>query len=116
MTTQGAGVRTNTETMAAAATSVETTADSLTTELTNLVNRLSQVEWEGLGGQSFAATREGVETQMARLNVALRSIAEAVRTSGANYAVTDDEMRRDLQDVGATESTITAALLMNPGA
>lgn len=114
MSTSNSGVRTETDTMATTATAVDGVADSLTTELTNLVNRLSAVDWQGLGGTSFTTTREAVEAEMARLNVALRSIAEGVRTSGANYAVSDETMQQELQQVGASESTITSALLINP--
>jgi WXG100 family type VII secretion target len=115
MTTPGTGMRTEAEVMAVTATSVEGVADSLTTELTGLMDKLSimSTAWQGAGGTAFQNTRVQVEEKMAQLNVALRSIAEAVRTSGTNYVVTDDEMRVDLEGVGASTTMITAALQIN---
>jgi hypothetical protein len=46
---------------------------------------------------------------------ALSQTAEMVRTAGRNYAVTDDELRADMQSAGAGESAIAQALLVNPG-
>ncbi len=111
----GSGMRTEAELMASTATAVEGVADSLTTELTSLMDRLSVMSsaWLGAGGTAFQSTRVQVEEKMAQLNVTLRSIAEAVRTSGANYAVTDDEMRQDMEQAGASASAITAALQIN---
>lgn len=111
----GQGMQTESDLMTTTATQVDGIADSLTTELNNLMNRLSNMysDWQGAGGASFQNTRTQVEEQMAYLNVALRSIAEAVRSSGTDYVVTDDEMRVDLENVGASDTTITQALLIN---
>src|SRR5687767_10968666 len=97
------GMRTSTDVMLQTSNDVNGVADSLTAELTGLMDRLAPLytSWQGAGGTTFQTVRASVEEEMGRLNVALRSIAEAVRTAGTDYSVTDDEMRADLEAAGA---------------
>lgn len=94
---------------------VDGVADRLTSLLTGLMNQLTPLQsaWRGAGGSSFEGVRVRFEGDMANLNVALRSIAEAVGSSGRDYAVTDDEMRSEMDRAGASAGSITQALKLN---
>jgi len=111
---QGQGMRADVGLMIKAEQDVDAVADRLTTMLNQLMDRLSPLQqyWVGAGGSSFQEVRQRFDEDMARLNVALRAIAEAVGSSGRDYAVSDAEMQAEMQRAGATAGQITQALMM----
>jgi WXG100 family type VII secretion target len=94
---------------------VDAVADRLTGMLNTLMNRLAPLEqfWVGGGGSSFQEVRLRFDQDMGKLNAVLRSIAEAVGSSGRDYVVADDEIRSDMQQAGASAGQITQALTTN---
>src|SRR5262249_47652191 len=109
------GMQTQTGLMIKTARDVNGVADALTSMLNNLMNELAPLQsaWVGQGGLSFRGVRERMDNDIARLNAALRSIAEAVATAGRDYSVSDEEMRSEMSHAGATAGQITSALKMN---
>ena len=105
-------MRANAATMVKSEKDVDDVADRLTFTLTTLMNELTplQTAWLGQGGASFQQVRDRFDQDMGRLNQSLRSLAEAVGTSGRNYNVTDQEMKSEMEAAGATAGSITAAL------
>lgn len=105
-------MRANTATMVKSEKDVDDVADRLTGTLTTLMNELMPLQsaWLGQGGASFQQVRERFDQDMGRLNRSLRSLAEAVGTSGRNYDVSDQEMKSEMERSGATAGSITAAL------
>lgn len=91
---------------------VDAVADRLTSNLNSLMDQLAPLydQWRGAGAGSFQQVRERFDQDMARLNVALRAIAEAVGSAGKDYDVSDEEIRADMDSAGATAGQITAAL------
>ncbi|MET0495340.1 MAG: WXG100 family type VII secretion target [Actinoplanes sp.] len=91
---------------------VEGVADTLTGNLNQLMKQLEPLQdaWQGGAGSSFQAVRQRFDDDMAKLNVALRSVAEAVGSAGKDYDVSDDEIKSDMDAAGATAGQITAAL------
>lgn len=106
------GMRTDTGLMLKTEQDVDAVADQLTTMLNTLMDRLAPLQqyWVGAGGSSFQDVRTRFDQDMARLNAALRSIAEAVGSSGRDYSVADEEMRSEMTQAGATAGQITQAL------
>jgi len=98
-----------------AAKDVEGVADGLTQSLNRLMDELAplQDQWKGSGAGSFQQVRQRFNDDMAKLNVALRSIAEAVGSAGKDYTVSDDEIRSDMESAGASAGQITTALKLN---
>ncbi len=105
-------MRTETGLMVKTAQDVDGVADRLTSNLNKLMDELAPLydQWKGAGAGSFQQVRERFDNDMAKLNVALRSIAEAVGSAGKDYDVSDDEIRSDMDSAGATAGQITAAL------
>jgi len=105
-------MRANAATMVKSEKDVDGVADRLTATLTSLMNELTPLQsaWVGRGGTSFQQVRERFDQDMARLNRSLRSLAEAVGSSGRNYTVSDEEMRSEMEAAGAPAGSITAAL------
>lgn len=91
---------------------VESVADRLTSNLNKLMNELAPLQdaWKGGGAGSFQQVRQRFDEDMAKLNVALRAVAEAVGSAGKDYDVSDEEIRSDMDSAGATAGQITAAL------
>lgn len=87
-------------------------ADSLTTLLNGLMDELTPLydQWKGAGAGSFQQVRQRFDEDMGRLNGALRSIAEAVGSAGKDYDVSDDEIKSEMDQAGATAGQITQAL------
>jgi WXG100 family type VII secretion target len=108
------GMRTDTGLMVKTEQDVDAVADRLTSMLNTLMDRLSPLQqyWVGAGGSSFQDVRMRFDQDMAKLNTVLRSIAEAVGSSGRDYDVSDDEMRTEMTNAGATAGQITQALNM----
>jgi WXG100 family type VII secretion target len=79
--------------MASTAAKFDTANSSLTSMLNNLMSELSVLSsaWKGMAAGEF----EKVKTQYAKdlndLNRALADTAEAIRTSGVSYDVSDSE-------------------------
>ncbi|SCL56832.1 WXG100 family type VII secretion target [Micromonospora citrea] len=105
-------MRTDTGLMVKTEGDVDAVADRLTSNLNGLMDQLTPLydQWKGAGAGSFQQVRERFDQDMARLNVALRAIAEAVGSAGKDYDVSDDEIRSDMDSAGATAGQITAAL------
>jgi WXG100 family type VII secretion target len=105
-------MRTDSSLMAKTEKDVDGVADRLTSMLNNLMNELAPLQdaWKGAGGGSFTQVKERFDQDMARLNVSLRSLAEAVGSAGTDYAVSDEEMKSEMERAGATAGQITAAL------
>jgi WXG100 family type VII secretion target len=91
---------------------VDAVADRLTSSLNKLMNQLAPLQdaWKGGGAGSFQQVRTRFDEDMAKLNVALRAVAEAVGSAGKDYDVSDEEIRSDMDSAGATAGQITAAL------
>ncbi len=91
---------------------VDGVADRLTSQLNGLMSQLAPLEsaWQGAGAGSFQQVRQRFDQDMAKLNVALRAVAEAVGSAGKDYDVSDEEIRSDMESAGATAGQITAAL------
>lgn len=108
-------LNTDAQLMSTTAGKVETAADDLTGALNDLMTRLEplQDQWKGAGAGSFQQVRQRFDEDMAKLNVALRAIAEAVKSAGTDYAMTDDEIRTEMDQAGATAGQITQALTLN---
>jgi WXG100 family type VII secretion target len=109
------GMNTDVSLMAKTAQNIDGVADSLTGMLNSLMNELAPLSsyWVGQGGSSFQQVKQRVDEDVAKLNVALRSIAEAVSTAGRDYTVSDDEMRSEMTHAGANAGQITQALKIN---
>jgi WXG100 family type VII secretion target len=73
----------------------------LQTMLRNLLNELEvlQTAWVGRGGRSFSNVKEQWANDQAKLQQALVETAGAIRTSGQNYAATDDESASRMNNV-----------------
>lgn len=110
--TSAMSMRTDTGLMLKTEGDVDAVADRLTSNLNGLMNQLAPLydQWKGAGAGSFQQVRERFDQDMARLNVALRAIAEAVGSAGKDYDVSDEEIRADMDTAGATAGQITAAL------
>jgi WXG100 family type VII secretion target len=108
----GDGMRTDSVLMVKTEKDVDGVADRLTSMLTGLMNELTplQTDWTGGGGSSFQSVRDRFDQDMAKLNHSLRSLAEAVGSSGRDYDVSDEEMKSEMERAGATAGSITAAL------
>ncbi len=106
------GMKTDTGLMVQTEKDVDGVADRLTSMLSALMNELTPLasEWVGGGGGSFQQTRDRFDQDMAKLNHSLRSLAEAVGSSGRDYTVSDDEMKSEMERAGASAGSITAAL------
>jgi len=111
----GQGVTTDAALMSKTAQEIDGAVDRLTSMFNNLMNELTplQTSWMGAGGSSFQQVRERFDGDVANLNVALRSIAQAVATAGQDYTLSDDEVRTEMQQAGATAGEITQALKLN---
>jgi WXG100 family type VII secretion target len=101
--------------MAKTAQNIDGVADSLTGMLNSLMNELAPLSsyWIGGGGSAFQSVKTRVDEDVAKMNVALRSIAEAVATAGRDYTVSDSEMQQEMQHAGANAGQITQALKIN---
>ncbi len=108
----GKGVTTDAALMAKTSQEVDGAADRLTSMFNKLMDELTPLQsaWVGAGGSSFQQVRERFDGDVATLNVALRSIAEAVASSGRDYSVGDEEMKSEMQHAGANAGEITQAL------
>jgi WXG100 family type VII secretion target len=91
---------------------VDAVADRLTSGLNKLMTQLEPLQdaWKGGGAGSFQTVRGRFDEDMAKLNLALRAVAEAVGSAGKDYDVSDEEIRSDMESAGATAGQITAAL------
>lgn len=109
------GITTDAALMSKTAQDVDGAADRLTSMFNKLMEELTplQTSWVGAGGSSFQQVRERFDGDVANLNVALRSIASAVASAGHDYSLSDDEVRNEMQQAGATAGEITAALKLN---
>lgn len=107
-----AGMRADTGVMLRTEQEVNSVADRLTSMLNQLMDRLAPMQqyWQGAGGSSFQEVRQRFDADMAKLNVALRAIAEAVGSSGRDYDVADTEMQSAMNNAGASAGQITSAL------
>lgn len=95
-------------TLRSAATEAGTTATSLDTTLTNLMNNLAPLvsAWQGDGGAAFQNIQVAVNDEIANLNRALMFLSEQVDLSSSDYVVADEEIADDLITAGATDSSI----------
>ena len=109
------GMRTQTDVMAQTAQHVNDVADQLTTMLNTLMTNLDPLltAWQGAGGSAFQGVRERFNTDMAHLNSALRTIAEAVGSSGTHYSAGDEETRAEVTQAGADAGGISQALMVS---
>lgn len=66
---------------------------SLQTMLSQLLNELEvlQQAWRGAGGRSFEQVKQQWSQDQSALHRALRETAQAIRTSGTQYDVSDSE-------------------------
>lgn len=112
MTSAMSKVTTDTATMIHTEKEVDGVADRLTSMLSKLMNELTplQNEWKGGAAGSFESVRQRFDGDMAKLNMALRSIAEAVGSAGQQYDVSDEEIRSEMDSAGASAGSITQAL------
>ncbi|WP_433056673.1 WXG100 family type VII secretion target [Dactylosporangium sp. CS-033363] len=111
----GKGVTTNAAVMARTAQEIDGAADRLTSMFSKLMHELTPLQsaWVGAAGSSFQGVKDRFDADVAGLNIALRSIAQAVSTAGRDYTLSDDEMRAEMQQAGAGAGEITRALMIN---
>ena len=104
------GMKTSSALMVKTEKDVDGVADRLTGMLTSLLNELTPLQdaWKGAGGTSFEGVKQRFNDDLAKLNVSLRSLAEAVGSSGS-----DEEMKSEMERAGANAGTITQALKLN---
>jgi WXG100 family type VII secretion target len=109
---------TDVATMESTAARVDDAAANFQGEVNDLMNRLSGMAGDFVGGAGTAfqnvSARVGELTAVAF--TALAETAAAIRSAGGNYIVTDDELRADMDQAGAGESEIAYALLHNTAA
>lgn len=98
--------------LTSAANEAASTADNLDTMLSNLVSNLAPLEsaWRGSGGMSYQSLQLLFEEEMKALDGALRSLGGSMGIASTNYDTTDEDMRADLEAVGATSGQITRLL------
>jgi len=92
-------------------------ADTLTAEFSALRTELEPLRdlWVGQGGTAFDDVRTRLDEQLGRLNGALRMIGDALKTSGTDYTLTDEELQGEMRNAGAgVEALEAAAALNNP--
>jgi WXG100 family type VII secretion target len=98
----GSGVTFRVTTTQAQAQVMETTASKFETVNTQLQQMLStllsnlevlQSKWVGSGGSSFTAVKNQWTEDQAKIQRALLETATAIRSSGQNYTVTDDQAK-----------------------
>ncbi len=78
--------------MAKTAAQFERVNGSLQSMLSTLMSELSvlQTAWVGRGGRQFEHVKTQYQQDLAKLNRALLETAEAIKSSGASYDVSDD--------------------------
>lgn len=92
-------------------------ANILTGEFSALRTELEPLRelWVGQGGTAFDDVRTRLDEQLGRLNAALVMIGDALKTSGTDYTLTDEELQSQMRNAGAgVEALETAAALNNP--
>jgi WXG100 family type VII secretion target len=79
--------------MAKAAADFDAANSSLTSMLNKLMSDLSllSVAWKGMAAGEFEKVKSQYAKDLSDLNRALAETAEAIRTSGVNYDVSDSE-------------------------
>jgi ESAT-6 family protein len=79
----------------------ESTNGDLQTMLRNLLGQLEvlQTAWVGRGGRSFTNVKEQWANDQAKLQQALLETAGAIRSSGQNYAASDDSASSRMNNV-----------------
>jgi WXG100 family type VII secretion target len=79
--------------MASTAAKFEQVNQDLTSMLNNLMSELSVLSsaWKGLGAQEFEKVKQQYQKDLSDLNRALLETAEAVRSSGTSYDVSDSD-------------------------
>jgi WXG100 family type VII secretion target len=77
--------------MNAVAGKFEQTNSDLTQTLNALMDKLSdlQTTWVGSGGRAFESVKLQYQQDLQKLNQALATTAEAIKTSGASYESSD---------------------------
>lgn len=105
-------MQSDTSQLTAGAVEAGNTAETLDGMLKGLMGRLEPLmsEWLGQAGMSFQKVREEFDLEMKRLNNALRSIGDDMGLSSADYEATDDQLRQTLDQVGASDGTVTRLL------
>lgn len=108
----GPGMRSDTDLMAVAAADASGVAESLTSQLTSLMNNLAPLvtAWQGDGGRAFQTVRAAIEEEMNNLNSALNFLAGEVGATGTDYIGTDTDMSTEVTRAGEPATGITAAL------
>jgi WXG100 family type VII secretion target len=78
--------------MAKAAGQFEQVNSSIQSMMSGLMNQLAplQSRWVGAGGTSFTNVKVQFDDDMKKISQALSETAEAIRTSGQQYTVSDD--------------------------
>ena len=107
------GMQGDTELMTNAATEAGSTASTLDTLLTNLMDQLSPLltAWRGDGGTAFQNVRLAVEEEMRNLNSALHFLSDEVAATSVDYTNTDAEMADDMVAAGASAGDIARSLM-----
>jgi WXG100 family type VII secretion target len=79
--------------MASTAAKFEQTNQDLTSMLNNLMSELSVLSsaWKGRGAQEFEKVKQQYQKDLSDLNRALLETAEAIRSSGTSYDVSDSD-------------------------
>jgi WXG100 family type VII secretion target len=94
------------------ATAAEHAADNISRNLQTLLGNLSTLHgnWQGEGGNNFRATSDVVNQQMTKIHQLLYSMASDVRTAGTKYASADQDQGREMRNIQAATTDITAGL------
>lgn len=93
------------------------TADTLTAKFSALRADLEPLRglWVGAGGTAFEDVRHNLDTQLGKLNIALRVIGEALTSSGTEYTITDEDLQAEMRNAGASVEALETAAALNPG-
>lgn len=94
------------------ASAAEQAADNINRNLETLLGNLAPLHstWKGQGGNAFQATSEAVHVEMAKIHQLLREMANDIRSAGMKYAGADDDQAREMGNIQAATSDITAGL------
>lgn len=94
---------TSTVTMRATSGKVLTDAESIRSDLTGLVNRLTALEgqWIGDGRTAFTGAQARYQAANTKLNQALTEIGTLISTNEARYTADDATARTGLSSAGA---------------
>jgi WXG100 family type VII secretion target len=94
------------------ASATEQSANDISRNLQTLLGNLSTLHgnWKGHGGDNFRVTSDTVNREMTKIHQLLTEMANDVRTAGIKYAGADSDQGREMRNIQAATTDITAGL------